>query len=125
MEEINAGQRHAINGAKVSKYFAILQDKSRPPSKGGNTQARHLHVITVDGLTYSFLAAGARKWVFSTDTVSFEWKWDVTGKYRNIIPETVKAVDKNGNIVSRGDYDWKPLRTANARMPVSRREQRD
>jgi hypothetical protein len=114
-----------VENARVSKYFAILKDKHRPPSKGGNTQARHLHVITIDGLTYSFLAAGARKWVFSSDTVSFEWQWDASGQYRNIIPETMKTIDKNGNVVSRGNFDWKPLRTADARMPASRREQRD
>jgi hypothetical protein len=114
-----------IENAKVQKYQAFLQDKSRPPSKGGNTQARHLHVITIDGLTYSFRAAGGRKWVFSSDTVSFDWEWDASQKYRNIAPASVRTVDKKGNSVSRGDFDWKPLRTADARLPGSRREQRD
>ena len=111
--------------SKVEKYRAFLQDMYRPPSKGGNTQARHLHVLTIAGLTYSFRVAGARKWVYATDTVSFSWEWDPTGKYRNVIPESVETWDKNGNKVSRGDFDWKPLRTAPTRLPASRREWRD
>lgn len=114
-----------IENTKVQKYQTFLQDKYRPPSKGGNTQARHLHVITIDGLTYSFRAAGARKWVFKNDTVSFDWQWDSTEKYRNAIPESIQTMDKNGKKVSRGDFDWKPLRTADTRLPASRREQRD
>jgi hypothetical protein len=114
-----------VDNAKVQKYQAILQDKYRPPSKGGNTQARHLHVITINGLTYSFRAAGARKWVFSSDTVSFVWEWDPTQKYRNVVPESMRTVDKKGSPVRRGDFDWKPLRTVNVRLPGSRREQRD
>lgn len=114
-----------VERAKVQNYKAFLQDRYRPPSKGGNTQARHLHVLTIDGLTYSFLAAGSRRWVFKNDTVSFDWTWDATGKYRNIVAELVITRDKNGDQVARGDFDWKPLRTAGARLPGSKRERRD
>jgi hypothetical protein len=114
-----------VEHAKVEKYDAYLKDLSRPPSKGGNTQARHLHVLTINGERYSFLAAGTKRWAYKSDTISFDWQWDKTGKYRNIAPESVTAWDGKGNKVARGNFDWKPLRTAPARLPGSRRERRD
>jgi hypothetical protein len=115
-----------VERTTIEAYFQpSLMDKYRPPSRGGNTKARHQHVIKIAGQTYSFLAAGARKWVLKNDTVSFDWKWDQSGKYRNVVPETIKTWDKNGDSISRGDFDWKPMRSASTRMPGSRRERRD
>jgi hypothetical protein len=114
-----------IENAPVEHYGAYLKDKYRPPSKGGNTGAWHQHVLTIGGEKYSFLARGSRKWVFASDLVSFEWDWDETKQYRNIKPETVVAKDKGGKLVRRGDRTSKPWRTAETRMPASRREQRD
>lgn len=65
-----------VENAKVEKYRTFLKDKYRPPSKGGNTGAWHLHVLQVNGESYSFLNAGSQKFVFKNDTVSFEWEWD-------------------------------------------------
>lgn len=121
----DASERFHIERATVEVYRTFLVDKYRPPSKGGNTSARHQHRIQIAGVTYSFLAAGTKKWVFKNETISFDWQWDSTGKYRNLIPESVKTWDKNGLLVKRGVFDWKPMRTADARMPASRREQRD
>jgi hypothetical protein len=104
--------------------LAVLKDKHRPPSKGGNTRAWHLHVLTIDRETYSFLALGARKWVFVGDTVSFDWDWDTTHRWRNIDPDTVITLDKAGSVVVRGHRGSKKWRNAEARMPVSRREWR-
>src|SRR5215217_1600306 len=39
-----------------------------------------------------------------------------TGKYRNVNPESVATWDKKGIPVKRGDFVWKPLRTAPARF---------
>ena len=114
-----------VENAEVQSYGAYLKDKSRPPSKGGNTSAWHQHVLRIEGEAYSFLARGARKWVFASDRVSFEWDWDETKKYRNINPASMTTVDRQGAPVRRGDRTSKPWRTAATRTPASRREQRD
>lgn len=114
-----------MKNARRSSYQTILIEPHRPPSKGGNTRAWHSHVLVVDGVRYSFLAIGARRWVYAGDTVSFEWKWDATKKYRNIRSDSIKVRDKNGAVIERGLRGDKPIRTAEARMPVSRREMRD
>lgn len=113
-----------IENKKIDEYFTILREKSRPPSKGGNTKARHAHCIKIDGVLYSFLAFGSKHWVFKTDLVSFQF--EMNGIYRNILPETIRTIDKDGNEVRRGLRNFsKPLRTADARLPASRRECRD
>ncbi len=114
-----------VEHATVDIYRAFLKDKHRPPSKGGNTRARHSHVLTIAGETYSFLAIGAKKWVFAGDTVSFDWEWDPTHKYRNINEATVETRNAKGDSIARGLRGGKRWRTAEARMPASRREQRD
>lgn len=115
-----------IDSKMVDVYSTFLVEQYRPPSRGGNTSAMHQHRLQIEGNTYSFLARGARKWVFSTDSVTFDWKWDGTGKHRNLLTDTVKTVDKKGNEVVRGDRRTKTeWRTAPPRPPVSRREQRN
>ncbi len=110
-----------IESAKIEDYQKYLNEKSRPPSKGGNTKALHAHVLTIDGEKYSFLALGSQQWVFKTDLVSFEY--ELNGQYKNIDKETLVTFDKNGKEVVRGNRGFKRnLRTADARMPVSRRE---
>lgn len=124
MNQENAPGR--VERAVVEDYKAILKEPSRPPSKGGNTSAIHQHRLRIDGETYSFLARGARRWVFSGDVVSFDWKFDSTGTYRNVQVETFETTDKIGQSVERGDRRMKKQwRTATPRMPASRREQRD
>ncbi|MAX32369.1 MAG: hypothetical protein CME72_04785 [Halomonadaceae bacterium] len=107
--------------AKIEDYQKYLNEKSRPPSKGGNTKALHSHVLVIDGEKYGFLAVGSQQWVFKTDLVSFEY--EMNGQYKNIKKETLVTVDKNGKEVVRGNRGFKKhLRTAHTRMPVSRRE---
>ena len=114
-----------VENATIEAYSSALVDKYRPPSKGGNTRAWHVHFLTIGGERYSFRALGTRQWVFAKDTVSFDWDWDETKRYRNIAPESIVTVDKNGKAVRRGIRGEKPWRSADARMPASRREQRD
>lgn len=110
-----------ITNAKIESYGKYLQENSRPPSKGGNTKALHSHVLTISGEKYSFLGLGSQQWVFKTDSVSFEY--EIKGNYKNIIKETLITIDKSGNEVIRGNREYKKqLRTADTRMPVSRRE---
>ena len=110
-----------IENAHIEDYQKFLKEKYRPPSKGGNTKALHSHVLIINGEQYSFLALGSQQWVFKTDRVSFDY--ELNGKYKNIIKETILTIDKNGNEVVRGNRGFKKqLRTANTRMPVSRRE---
>lgn len=113
-----------IKDAKIDEYFTDLKEKSRPPSKGGNTKALHAHYIRIDGKTYSFLAFGSKQWVYKTDRVSFEF--EMNGEYRNIHRESIRTTDSNGNVVIRGLRGFsKKLRTADTRLPGSRRECRD
>jgi hypothetical protein len=70
--------------------------------------------------TVPFGASRARR--AKTDTVSFEWQWDRSQRWRNINPDTFEARDKNGAVVERGNRGSKPWRTATTRAPVSRRE---
>lgn len=110
-----------IENAKIESYATYLRENSRPPSKGGNTKARHSHVLGINGEKYSFLALGSQQWVFKTDLVSFEY--ELNGSYKNIKSETLVTVDKNGKEVVRGNRGYKrQLRTAKTRMPASRRE---
>jgi hypothetical protein len=114
-----------VANAKIDSYETYLKDKHRPPSRGGNSHAWHSHVLTVGSCTYSFLALGFRKWAYKSDTITFDWEWDKTQRYRNIMPESVVVRDKDGDIVIRGYRGSKPWRTATTRAPVSRREWRD
>src|SRR3954469_3977213 len=102
------GKRELNNDAASGKCqvrnLQRLSTGQVPPAQQGRNQSRHRHVITIAGETYSFFAAGARKWVFKSDTVSFDWEWDVTGKYRNVTPESVTTWNKDGVRVSRGDF---------------------
>lgn len=110
-----------INNIKIESYSTFLVEKYRPPSKGGNTRALHSHVLTIDNEKYSFLALGTKQWIFKSDTVSFEF--ELKGQYKNIKKETITTLDKAGNEIIRGNRGFKKkLRTAETRMPVSRRE---
>lgn len=118
--------RGRIGDARIEKYQAFPQEHHRPPSRGGNTSALHVHVLTVSGERYSFFALGTKQWVYKGDTVSFDYVVVKDGKYRNIDRSTLETKDKDGNTVIRGDRRWKPtLRSAPTRMPASRREQQD
>jgi hypothetical protein len=106
-------------------YAAHLMDKHRPPSKGGNTRAWHRHVLTVNGERYSFLALGSKRWAYVEDTIGFEWSFDPSGRYGKIDRGSIQTWAKDGTPVKCGEPGAKPWRTAAARMPGSRREQRD
>lgn len=108
-----------ITNAKIDNYTTILTEKSRPPSKGGNTKARHSHAIFIDNAKYTFLAFGSQHWVFKADTVSFEYDV-VDDMYNNIKIATLATVDSNGNEVVRGNRTAKKLRTADTRLPARR-----
>lgn len=84
-----------IENAIVDLYRCFLMDKYRPPSRGGNTRAWHQHALTIDGERFTFLALGARKWVYSRDTVSFDWAWDESGHYRNVDTASVMTWDSS------------------------------
>lgn len=114
-----------VENAPVDTYTAVLKEHYRPPSQGGNTRALHLHMLNIDGHSYTFFALGTKKWVFKADKVSFAYRL-VEGKYRNVMRDSIQVRDTKGALVVRGDRGRKAtLRTAPARLPASRREQRD
>lgn len=113
-----------IINSKIENYTTILKEKSRPPSKGGNTKALHSHAIFIDNVKYTFRAFGSQQWAFKTDIVSFEYDV-VDDKYNNIKKETLVTIDRSGNPVVRGYRGSKKLRTADTRLPARRSEWKD
>lgn len=92
-----------IQNAKFEYYpRPYLIEKHKPPSRGGNSGSLHQHVLIIEGERYSFVKVGWKQAVFESDTVSFEWDWDKSGKYRNINTATMRVYDKNGKRVVRG-----------------------
>ena len=117
---------NTVGPTKTTGYTTGLREPGRPPSKGGNTSALHGHRIEVDGIWYSFLALGKQKWVFASDTVAFDWTWDPTQKFRNIVKDSIRTWDRRGAAVVRGNHGSKSkLRTAQTRLPARRREIND
>jgi hypothetical protein len=115
-----------VERTAIEDYTFKLAEFSRPPSKGGNTRAQHRHALKIDGVWYSWFALGPKKWVFVNDEVSFDWNWDKTRTYRNIVPATLRTWDKTGDPVCRGIRGTKPrLRTAATRPPGRRSEWKD
>lgn len=126
IEDAPQAERQTLERTAITDYKATLREPSRPPSKGGNTGALHGHAVNIDGVWYSFLALGAQKWVFASDTVAFDWAWDPSQKYRNIVRDTIRVWDKNGSPVVRGNRGSKSkLRTVQTRLPARRREWKD
>jgi len=115
--------RGKLENIQFEKYEKFLKEKSRPPSRGGNTNALHSHVLTIAGEKYSFLSPGSQQWAFKSDSISFEY--EVKDGYKNIIKETFVVRNKTGEPIVRGNHGFKPkLRTADSRLPASKREQR-
>jgi len=121
---VNAIGARWIDLSKVDEYTTILIEKYRSPSKGGNTSALHSHRLVIEGKEYFFKARGAKKWVYKTDKCIFAWYLE--NDRNQILKETLEAYDKNKKFVARGDRRAKNvLRTADQRLPCSRREARD
>jgi hypothetical protein len=103
----------AVSDAKISEYQVFLHEHYRSRSKGGNAKALHIHLLTIDDTKYSFFAPGWTQWVHKTDRISFQWRFDQSGKYRNIDRLTIKVFDKEGKPTKRGSRDFsKKRRTA-------------
>jgi hypothetical protein len=112
-----------IDNQHFETYQKFLKEKSRPPSKGGNTKALHSHLIIINGEKYSFLSLGSQQWAFKSDKISFEY--ELKDGYKNIITETFVTISSSGEPVIRGNRGSKKyFRTADTRSPASRREQR-
>ncbi|MCZ4292054.1 hypothetical protein [Hoeflea alexandrii] len=111
-----------IEKADLENYGVYLKDKSRPPSRGGNKRAWYQHVMVISGEKYSFLAAWSGKFVFKGETVSFDWEWDETHKYRNADAASVLAWTADGKQRRRGERGSKIWRTADTRPPGRRSE---
>lgn len=118
------GEAGRIEGKSFESYGSFLYEEYRPPSKGGNTKALHIHNIVVEGERYSFFALGTKQWAYVGDTVTFDYVVTPKG-YRNILKHSFITVDSKGKAQRRGNRGYKSkLRSAPGRMPGSRREQR-
>lgn len=98
-------EKFFVERKKISSYKMFLKENYRPPSRGGNTNALHSHVIEVDGEKYSFLALGSQQWIYKNDIVSFEYK--VENNYKNIVNASIVTTDKKGQEISRGNRGFK------------------
>lgn len=114
-----------LENVTVDDYNATLFEHTRPPSKGGNASALHVHSFKVDGQKYSFFGRGKNRRIFKRDTASFDYVVTEEG-YHNVLQHTIRTRDEKGRIKARGDRRWKPqLRSSPTRLPGSRREARD
>jgi len=116
------GSALRVEGASIESYFSRLVENSRPPSRGGNTGAWHRHVLTIEGDAYSFLAAHAGKFVYKSETVSFDWDWDGSQRHRNVDVASLVAYKPDGSPVVRGNRASKGWRTATTKAPGRRSE---
>jgi hypothetical protein len=91
-----------IEGARFTKY--------QTTELLGSTVA--IHVLTIAGESYSFLAPSRNQWVFKNDTVSFDWNFYGEKRQRRVVPESVVVLDRTGVAVVRGlrFRDQKPVR---------------
>lgn len=106
----------------------FLDEQYRSPSRGGKTRALHMHIIVIDGISYSWRALGAKKCAFKGDRINFRYAvWPVADKtYHRVLPNTFTALDKDGKIQERGLRGWKrQLRTARQKAPTAGHERDD
>lgn len=120
------GEVFDVIDARIESYGKLLYEYSRPPSRGGNTSALHVHSVMIDGERYSWFGRGSQQWIHKSDLVSFRYVLTPEG-HRNVIRTTIKTRDaKTGEITRRGNRGAKTkLRSVPTRLPVSRREARD
>lgn len=98
----NKGAVMLVENVQIEKYVTLFKYKYCPLVPNEYTGLWYQHRLIIDNEVYSFLALGAQRWVFKQDTVSFEWDWDKTGKYRNIKATTLQTSNKNGKEIVRG-----------------------
>jgi hypothetical protein len=89
-----------IENKKIESYDLYLKERSKS-SKVKKNQARHTHVILIEGAKYSFIARGNKQRVYKTDIVSFDFQ--VKNGHNNIDKSTIVTLDENGKIVQRVD----------------------
>ncbi|MCD8428489.1 hypothetical protein [Tenacibaculum finnmarkense] len=117
----NPLKKMKIENSKIEKYSSVLLEPSRPPSRGGNTKALHMHIITISDKEFSFKALGTKQWIFKTDYVTFQY--EINNTYNNIILDTLITIDKKGDTIKRGIREEKEKqRIVQSRPPASRKE---
>ena len=87
-----------IENKKIESYDLYSKERSKS-SKIKKNQARHSHVITIEGAKYSFIARGNKQRVFKTDSISFDFQ--VKNGHNNIDKSTIVTLDENGELVQR------------------------
>lgn len=87
-----------IENKKIESYDLYLKERSKS-SKIKKNQARHSHVIMIEGKKYSFIARGKKQRIFKTDSVSFDFQ--SKNGHNNIDKSTIVTHDENGEIVQR------------------------
>ena len=87
-----------IENKKIESYDLYLKERNKS-SKIKKSQARHSHVIMIEGQKYSFIARGNKQRVYKTDSISFEFQ--IKNGHNNIDKSTIVTHDENGEIVQR------------------------
>jgi hypothetical protein len=92
-----ATKLNIVNDAQITEY------KTFPAGHRKNAKAKYAHSFTIEGERYSFFARGWEHLAFVTDRIWFNWKGDLSGQYRNILPDSIRLVDKEGKRRRRGN----------------------
>ena len=87
-----------IENKTIESYDLYLKERNKS-SKIKKNQARHSHVIMIEGQKYSFIARGKKQRVFKTDSVSFDYQ--VKNGHNNIDKNTIITLDDKGELVKR------------------------
>ena len=94
-----------IKDVKVTDYETRSVEK-RNSGSGDSAKLLHSHSFYIGDEKFSFLAIGHVKWIYATDTVSFDYTVK-DGIYNNIIKKTITTKDKDGSDITRGDRRFK------------------
>lgn len=60
-----------------------------------------VHRVWIDGVMYSYVIPDGLQLIYKGDTVSFEWVYDKTGSYRQIVKPTIHCKNGKGRTVQR------------------------
>lgn len=75
----------------VKHYEIRCQSASDSYNGARNDRGLFDHFMVIDGKRYSFAALGVAARAAVGETISFDWKWDVSRKIRIVDPRSIKT----------------------------------
>lgn len=80
---------NCVINRKITKYDKLAIGVN---FKWATPETDHAHVITVDGVKYSFVVKGWKQLFTRRDKVSFRWVQE--GPYKKVLMDTLKVNDE-------------------------------